>query len=134
MLEYFERYLNMKKSFVKFFALMLVALTLCIVVSSCAQTVSGKYEGLVMGTGITLEFSGKDVTITPNLVGYSGEPIKGSYSIKDGKINIKLSEDGSEIKLDNLIKKAVEKVIGEQTFEQTDDGIKIGNMSYNKVD
>ncbi len=122
----------MKKS-VRILAVVLALLMVSLVFVACGTTLSGKYSAEAFGTGTTLEFSGSKVTMTFKLVGFSGDPIEGTYEIKDDKISIKLTEE-DETGVDALIKKTVESLIGEQSFEKTDDGIKIGGVEYKKAD
>ncbi len=123
----------MKKSIVKILALALVAVMMCAILVSCGGP-SGKYEAESWGSGITLDFSGKNVDITIKVIGFSSEPIKGTYEIKDDKITISLVDDDAEDSLDKAVKTVIEKILGEQSYEKTDDGIKIGGVEYKKVD
>lgn len=114
----------MKKT-VRIMAVVMAVLMVTLALASCGKTLSGKYSAEVLGTGCTLEFSGKNVTITYKLLGQQvGEPVEGTYSIEDDKITIEVESDNEEIgKLD-----------GTFDFVENEDSIKIGIFEYKKVD
>lgn len=114
----------MKKS-IRVLAVVMALLMVTLVFASCGKTISGKYSAEALGTGCTLEFSGKNVTITYKLLGTQvGEPVKGTYKIDDDKITINVETDNEEIGALN----------GTFDFSKTDDSIKIGVVTYKKVD
>ncbi len=111
----------MKRS-IKILALALVAVMLCVSFAACGKKLSGTYSAEIAGTGAEYKFSGSKVTITPKLLGASGDSIEGKYSIKDGKITFEFDSDDDDAK----------EYSGTFDFEETDDGIKIGIVEYKK--
>ncbi len=112
----------MKKS-VRILAVVMAVLMVTLVLASCGKTISGTYSAEALGTGNTLEFSGKKVTITYKLLGTQvGEPVEGTYEIKDDKITITVETDSKDIGALN----------GTFDFEEGDDYIKIGIIKYTK--
>ena len=114
---------KMKKS-VRILAVVMVLLMVTLVFASCSKTLKGKYASEFMGTGSTLEFSGKNITITYKLAGAELASVEGTYEIKDDKITI-------DIESDNEIIAAMD---GTFDFAEEDDTIKIGITTYKKVD
>ncbi len=116
----------MKKS-VRILALVMALTLLTLALVACGNTLSGSYtkQGLLANT--TLEFSGKNVTISVGSL-----EAKGTYEIEDDKITITLAEDEDDTKLDAAIKGVINELLGTKSFEKTDDGIKIGGVEYKK--
>lgn len=114
----------MKKT-VRFVALAMVALMLCLALASCGKTLSGKYSAEALGTGVTYEFSGKKVTITSKALGTEVYSVEAEYKIEDDKITITIPSDADDDAKD---------VAGTFDFAETEDGIKIGIIEYKKVD
>ena len=114
---------KMKKS-VRILAVVMVLLMVTLVFASCGKTLKGKYASEFMGTGSTLEFSGKNITITYKLAGAELASVEGTYEIKDDKITI-------DIESDNEFIAAMD---GTFDFAEEDDIIKIGITPYKKVD
>ncbi len=112
----------MKKS-ARILALVMALTMVLFVFASCGKTLSGKYSAEIAGTGSTLEFSGKNVTITYKLLGAEIASVKGTYEIDDDKITITIDSDNDEIN----------KLNGTFDFAETDDGIKIGLVTYKKA-
>ncbi len=116
----------MKKS-VRIIAIAMALLMVTLALASCGGGLSGTYmrKGLLANT--TMKFSGKNVTIT-----YGDLEVKGTYTIEDDKITIELEENDDDTGLEALLKEVVESIAGTQSFEKTDDGIKIGGVEYKK--
>ena len=120
----------MKKT-VKLLAVVMSALMLLLCLASCGNTLSGKYEGKMNGTGVTFDFKGSKVEIVFSVVGLNADPIEASYEIKDDKIAFDFAD---EDEIDNyVVKLLVEGMETPMDFEKTDDGIKIGVVEYKKV-
>ena len=113
----------MKKS-VRILAVVMALLMVTLVFASCSKTLKGKYSSELMGTGSTLEFSGKNVTITYKFMGAELASVEGTYEIKDDKITIDIESDNEFI------------AAMDGTFDFAEDGdtIKIGITTYKKVD
>ncbi len=108
----------MKKS-VKFLALVMALLMICLPLTACGKRLSGKYEHESWGIKTTYEFKGNKVTYS-----VGGEEVEGTYEIKDDKIIFEF--DGNKL---------VELINGEELdFEKTDDGIEIEGIEYKKAD
>lgn len=117
-------FLIMKKS-IRIMAVVMALLMVTLVFASCGKTLSGKYSAEALGTGCTLEFSGKNVTITYKLLGTQvGDAVEGTYSIDDDKITIEIETDSKEIGALN----------GTFDFVENEDSIKIGIIEYKKAD
>ena len=121
----------MKKSIIKVFALALVAIIVCLAFASCAKTISGKYRaevnvGIAKYT-VTYEFKGKNVEAVrkaTTIVGTSDTvTVKGTYEINDEGNEITFTWESE----DDVVKG------GTYTFEETENGIKIGLAEYKKV-
>ncbi len=112
----------MKKS-VRILAVVMAVLMVTLVLASCGKTISGTYSAEIAGTGNTLEFSGKKVTITYKFLGKQvGDAVEGTYKIEDNKITITIETEDKEIgALD-----------GTFDFEEGEDYIKIGIIKYTK--
>ena len=114
----------MKRS-IRFIAIAMVLLMLCLSLASCGKTLSGKYtsdKGLFGET--TYEFSGSKVEISYKSLLGTVTTVNGTYEIDDDKITITL-DDGDDENKD---------LAGTFAFEETDDGIKIGIVEYKKAD
>lgn len=117
---------TMKKS-VRILALVMALTLLTLALVACGNTLSGSYTKKGWLTNTTLEFSGKNVTITMGSL-----EAKGTYTIEDDKITIEFPEDEDDTKLDAVIKGIINELVGTKSFEKTDDGIKIGGVEYKK--
>ena len=106
----------------KIVALVLVAIMLTAVLASCGK-LSGTYSAEILGTGAELEFKGSKVIITPKVLGSRQDPIECKYTIKDDTITITPLKDGEKTEYD-----------GTSDFEKGEDYIKIGILTFNKVD
>ncbi len=115
----------MKKT-VRILAVVMALLAVTLVFASCGTTISGTYsnevELLGIASGTTFEFKGSKVSMTIKVAGMSGDPIEGTYKIKDDKITFTFEGDSEDAKKWNQ----------EVSFEKTDDGIKIGGVEYKK--
>lgn len=122
----------MKKAVVKMLAVVMVLTMVCAVLASCAETISGTYEGSaglgdLAGGTLTYKFSGSKVTltVTTKVLGVeSSNTFDGTYEIikkDDGSKQIKFTfgDDGS-------------KYSGTVAYEKVDDGVKIGGVTYKK--
>ena len=113
----------MKKT-VRILVLAMALATILCVFASCGKTLKGEYAAEVAGTGSVLEFKGKNITITYKLLGAEVASVEGTYKIDDDKITIDIESENKEIaKLD-----------GTFDFEEGEDSIKIGLITYKKVD
>ena len=115
----------MKRS-IKVLALVMTAVILCLTLASCGKTLSGTYTMEVLGTGTELEFKGKKVTMTVKVAGAEvGDPVEGTYSIKDDKITFEFDSEDEDAK----------EYSGTFDFEEGEDYIKIGSLGkYTKKD
>ena len=101
-----------------------LVLSLVFVLVSCGKTLSGTYvnDGLLADT--TYEFKGKKVTITVGTV-LGDKSFEGEYKIAkndDGKLEITFTfADGDASDYSKT-----------HSFEETDNGIKIGGVEYKK--
>ena len=110
-------------------ALALVIALACLTLASCGG-LSGKYEAKAWGTGTELEFKGNKVTMTFEIVGFSGDPIEGTYKIDGDKISFDFTNED----YDDVVNNMLEKFQGELSYEKGDDYIKIAGVKYTKVD
>lgn len=106
------------KNTIKVIALIMTAAILCLALASCGKTLSGTYSAEIAGTGVEFEFKGKKVEMTLKVLGMSGDPVEGTYSIDDDKITFEFSTDDKDAKKYN----------GTFDFEEGDDYIKIGTF------
>ncbi len=121
----------MKKS-LRIVAALLVALTLCLCLASCGNTLKGTYTADFAGTGTKLVFDGKDVTISYIVAGKELASIDATYEIKDDEITFKFVEaDGEEKSMLEELAEELEKPV---SFEKGDDYIKIADVKYEKED
>ena len=127
------------KTMTRVVAVALVAVMMCMVLASCGNTISGKYEAekeinmVIFKTTVkySYEFKGKDVTLTTSWTTGSETTSKtqsGTYEINEDKITItwtqdvETGEDG-----DGTVKS------GTYEFSKGDDFIYIGDLKLNKV-
>ncbi len=117
----------MKKT-VRFVALAMVALMLCLALASCGTSLSGEYyfgDKTITKTYTTLEFKGGKVTVEAYAAGQklTDGSYEAKYSIKDDEITMTWEDSEGE------------EHSSTQTFEKLDDGsIKIGAITYKKAD
>jgi hypothetical protein len=117
----------MKKS-VRIFALALVLVAVAALLASCG--LSGKYSAVALGTGSTMEFDGKNVTIVYKVAGFDVATIDATYSIEDDTISF---DFGDEEEIENDLAKAFFENLEEPvSFEEGEDYIKIGGVKYTK--
>lgn len=120
----------MKKSIIKVLALSLLATLVCLALVSCGKTLSGKYEAEanlgITTVNYTYEFKGSKVTATVKSTNFLGQvesvTVEGTYEIEDDEITF--AWDSEEEVLDG----------GTFTFEETEDGIKIGKIEFKKAE
>jgi uncharacterized lipoprotein YehR (DUF1307 family) len=115
------------KKYVKVLAFALVAVMLCVSLVSCGKKLLGDYEasvgGDLLGYTATYAFSGSKVTVTKEatVLGSKKEfTFEGKYEIKDDTITFTFETEDDDIKS------------GSFAFEETDKGIKIGLVEYEK--
>ncbi len=115
------------KTSVRLVAVTMALLMVTLVLASCAGSLYGTYtrQGLIANT--TLKFSGSNVTITVGDAVY-----KGTYEINEDEITIALNEDEDDTLLESIAKEIIQELLGTQSFEKTEDGIKIGGVEYKK--
>ena len=120
----------MKKS-IRILAVALVAIMLCMTLASCGKKLSGKYSADFLGTGTTLEFKGKNVTLAVVVLGKEIASVEGPYSIDDDKITFDfVDEDKAE---DEDLKAILAEMNGEVSFEEGDGYVKIAGVKYEEV-
>lgn len=121
------------KNITKILALVLVLSMVCIVFASCGKTLSGTYKAELGSTSLVggetvYTFSGKKVTIsvTAGALGFEKTTeFEGTYEITE--------EDDGDMKITFTFEdKDAEKYNQTATFEETEDGIKIGLIEYKK--
>ena len=122
----------MKKS-IRILAVVMALLMVTLVFAACGKTLKGKYSADFLGTGTTLEFSGKNVrlTVTVTLLGEIAA-VEGTYTIEDDKITFDFVDE-EQVENDKA-KDVLSKFTGTVDFEEGDDYIKIGGVKYEKVD
>ena len=120
----------MKKS-IRIVAMLMVVLTLCMSLASCAKKLSGEYSADVFGTGTTMTFDGSDIkiAITVTLLGEVAS-LDATYEIKDDKISFDIADE--EEVTNDLAKKVIESLEEPVAFEEGEDYIKIGDVKYEK--
>ena len=114
----------MKKT-VKFIALAMVAVMLCLTLAACGKTISGTYSAEALGTGVTYEFKGSKVIISSKAAGFVLYTVEAKYKIDGDKITITIPNDADEDAKD---------IAGTFDFAETEKGIKIGLVEYKKAD
>ncbi len=115
----------MKKT-ARILAVVLAMVMVTFVFASCGTTLSGTYSNNIVVGDLSLAFSGKNVTVTFDpLIGENVE-IKGTYKIEDEKITFDFADD------DDDDADWLGSLLGTQSFEKTDAGIKIGGVEYKK--
>ncbi len=122
----------MKKT-MRWIAVALVALMLCMTLVGCAKTLKGTYvaEGDLFGVasaGTSYTFSGKKVTITVTAGAFGFETSK-SF---EGNYEITKAEDGTMDITFTFGDEAAEKYSGTFDFEEIDGGIKLNGIVHNK--
>ncbi len=117
----------------KWLAVAMVALMLCMTLVGCAKTLSGTYvaEGNLFGlasASTSYTFSGSKVTIAVK-AGALGFETSNSF---DGKYEIVEAEDGTMDITFTFGDEDAQKYSGTFDFEEIDGGIKIGGLVHNK--
>jgi len=112
----------MKKTGLKFVALMLVAVIACAALVSCGKTLKGTYE-TALGTP-SFTFKGNKVTLEIDLV-ITATTIEGKYEIEDDKITFTWEGENAD---------KAEDYSGTLAFAEGDGYITIGGVKYNKVE
>ena len=107
----------MKKT-LKIAAVVMAVLMVTLALASCGKTLSGTYAAEVFGTGVSYEFSGKNVEISLTVAGATVASAEGTYKIDGDKITFEFDSDKDDVK----------KYSGEFAFEEGDDYIKIGTF------
>lgn len=138
----------MKKS-IRILAIAMVAIMLCLTLTSCGKKLSGKYEPVVGKDGGFVDklvgavadytdsstvfiFSGNKVTIEITRLGKVVETKEAKYKIKDDKITFTYDYDESELEELGLDKDDLEDT---RTFEELESGnIKIGGIEYRPIE
>ncbi len=115
------------KKLTKVLALAVVVAMLCLALASCG--LSGKYEATAFGTGTELEFKGSKVIMTFKFIGFSADPVEGTYKISGDKITFDFTNDDYSDRVNDML----ENFSGELDFEKGDGYIKIGSVKYNAV-
>ncbi len=115
------------KKFVRIMSLALVAVMLCATLASCGGVASGEYvngDTSITKTYSKYTFSGSKFTLEVYVLGnkVGDESFEGKYKVKDGEITFTWENAEGEEKTNT------------QTFEETDEGIKIGALTYKKVE
>ena len=114
----------MKKT-IRFIAIAMIAVMLCVSLASCGKTLSGEYRTEeLMGTYTSYIFKGNKITKNSYVLGnkVSDASYEGTYKIDGSEITITYG-DKDNSKTETL------------TFEELDDGsIKIGVITYKKVE
>lgn len=119
----------MKKT-IRIVAVAMAVLMMALMFAACAKTLSGTYSAETLGTGKTFVFSGNKVTVTYKIIGFSSDPIEGTYEIKDDKITFDfVDEEGVE---NADLKSFLSGLQASQDFEEGDGYIKIGGVKYEK--
>lgn len=108
---------KMKKS-VRILAVVMVLLMVTLVFASCGKTLKGTYSAEIAGTGVEMEFEGKDVTITLKFLGAEVGSSTGTYKIEDDQITLTFESDDDKVEAYN----------GTFDFEEGEDYIKIGTF------
>lgn len=105
--------------------LMCAMLVIVMMVSlvACGTKLSGTYEtDSVLGSYVSYTFSGSKVTITTYALGTKVTSVEGTYKIDGNEITFTYAEDAE----------TGDALTGTQTFEKTEDGIKIGILTLTK--
>lgn len=91
---------------------------------ACSTKLSGTYKtDSVAGSYVSYTFSGSKVTFTTYVLGTKAIETTGTYKIDGSEITFTW-DNGEESK---------DALSGTQTFEKTDDGIKIGVLTLKKA-
>lgn len=91
---------------------------------ACGTKLSGTYEtDGILGSYVSYKFSGGKLTVTTYVLGNVVATVEGTYKIDGDQITITYNTDND----DN------EGISGTQSFEKTDDGIKIGVLTLKKA-
>ncbi|MBE6694394.1 MAG: hypothetical protein E7589_06500 [Ruminococcaceae bacterium] len=125
------------KNVIKIVALALVLVMTMGVLASCGKKLSGKYEATIAGTGTVLEFDGDKVyaSFKVNLVITTATfgPVEGTYKIEDDKITLDFVDE-SKVEDNDTAKERLAALQGEFDFEEGEDTIKIGGVTYTKAE
>lgn len=125
------------KNVIKIVALVLVLVMTMGVLASCGKKLSGKYEATIAGTGTVLEFDGDKVyaSFKVNLLVTTATlgPVEGTYKIEDDKITLDFVDE-SKVEENEAAKERLAALQGEFDFEEGEDTIKIGGVTYTKAE
>ena len=120
------------KTMIKVIAVALLAVMMCTVLASCANTLNGKYTGtmkvVLVDVKYTYEFKGNNVTVTTETPVFGTTIVysqTGTYEIKDDQITFTWSEDEEK-------DGATVVETGPYKFEKGSDYIKIGDVTLTK--
>ena len=118
------------KNTIRIMAVVMALLMVAVVLVACGKTLSGTYSAEILGTGKTFEFSGNKVSVTYKVIGFTSDPIEGTYKIEDDKITFDFVD---ESKAENQgLKDFLAGLESSQSFEEGDGYIKIGGVKYEK--
>ena len=120
----------MKKSVIKIIAFTLLAVAVCMALVSCGKTLSCEYGAeLNLGLGkieVVYSFKGSKVEATVKSTTLLGQiestTVEGKYEINEDEITFTWDDEAEGV--DG----------GTFTFEETEDGIKIGLVEYKKIE
>ena len=121
------------KTMIKFMAISLLAVMMCVMLASCGTTLNGSYSAetkvLLVDVKYSYEFEGKNVTVkTETEVPFIGTVVNsqtGTYEIKDDKITFTWGDAAAE-------ENATVVENGPFDFEKGKDYIKIGGLTLTK--
>ncbi len=112
---------------------LVLALSLVFVLVSCGKTISGTYSAKVdafglAGAEVVYKFSGSKVTVTATASVFGFEKVVES----DGTYEITEDEDGDQKITFTFENDDASKYNGTVSFEETENGIKLGGVEYKK--
>lgn len=95
-----------------------------VMTTGCGKTLSGTYSAEALGSGVSMRFSGRSVTISCKLIGAVVWEMNGTYEIKDTQITMSFPSASSEEE---------KEYSGTFDFAEDEGGIKIGVVYYSKM-